>query len=138
MLDRSDPVHAEAEERLRTEIVAWLTTVSPEGQAQSSPVWFLWDGETFLVFSRPNQAKLVNIAANPRVSLHLRGTQTGDDIVIFEGRAEILGDEPRADGIPDYVAKYEGQIDEMGWTPSSFAADYSQAIRISPTRARVW
>ena len=46
MLDPSNPAHARADRRLRSEPVAWLTTVRADGQAQSTPVWFLWDGDT--------------------------------------------------------------------------------------------
>ena len=45
-----------------------------EGQPQSTPVWFWWDGDTFLVYSRPAAKKL----RQPRdptlvVALHLEG-----------------------------------------------------------------
>jgi PPOX class probable F420-dependent enzyme len=60
-----------AERRLREEEIAWLTTVRADGQPQSVPVWFLWDGETFLVYSQPGRQKLRNIATNPRLGLNL-------------------------------------------------------------------
>ncbi len=53
----------------------WLTTVRSDGQPQSVPVWFLWDGETFVVYSRPGQQKLKNIGSNARAySVALRVT----------------------------------------------------------------
>ncbi len=48
----------------------WLTTVHPDGQPQSVPLWFLWNGETFLVYSQPGSQKLRNIGRNPRVDLN--------------------------------------------------------------------
>ena len=51
MLDTTSEAGSRAEERLRNEEIAWLTTVRPDGQPQSVPVWFLWDGEGFLVYS---------------------------------------------------------------------------------------
>jgi predicted pyridoxine 5'-phosphate oxidase superfamily flavin-nucleotide-binding protein len=53
VLDPSRKGHAHAERRLRTEPVAWLTTVRADGQAQASPVWFLWDGDPFVLCSQP-------------------------------------------------------------------------------------
>ncbi len=38
-----------AEKRLREEEITRLTTVRDDGQPQSVPLWFLWDGETFLI-----------------------------------------------------------------------------------------
>jgi PPOX class probable F420-dependent enzyme len=74
VLDLSQEAHAHADRRLRSEQVAWLTTVRADGQPQSTPVWFLWDGETFLLYSQPGAQKVRNVTANPKVSLHL-----GDD-----------------------------------------------------------
>lgn len=127
-----------AEDRLRDHITIWLTTVTPEGQPQSTPVWFLWDGSTFLVYSRPYTPKLANIASNPKVAVHLDGDAAGNDVVTFEGTAEVLRGQPPADGVPAYAAKYRGPIRDLGWTPKSFAADYSVPIRITPTRDRIW
>jgi PPOX class probable F420-dependent enzyme len=137
-LDPDDLRNTPAESRLREEVVVWLTTVSPDGQPQSTPVWFLWDGQSFLVYSQAGKPKLRNIAANPRVGLHLRGSSTGDDIVIVEGDAQLASGEPPADRVPDYIEKYREHIEAYDWTPESFAADYSEPIRIRPTRVQSW
>jgi PPOX class probable F420-dependent enzyme len=137
-LDPSDPKHAHASERLSADLIAWLTTVDASGQPQSTPVWFWWDGSTFLVYSMDGAKKLKNIAANPRVSVHLEGNRVGGDNVIFEGTAEVVGDAPPATDVPEYVEKYGPRIESYGWTRESFAADYPHAVRITPTRARIW
>jgi PPOX class probable F420-dependent enzyme len=138
LLDADDPHAAEVDRRLREELVIWLTTVSPEGQPQSTPVWFLWDGESFLIFSQPGRPKLRNITENPRVGLHLRGDRSGDEVLIVEGRARRDPDSPRADRVPVYVEKYQDSIEALEWTPASFAADYSEPVRIVPERVRAW
>jgi PPOX class probable F420-dependent enzyme len=138
ILDLRDPKHIRAEERLGAELIIWITTVDRRGQPQSTPVWFLWDGETFLVYSRSGGRKLHNIMANPQVSLHLEGDGLGGDNVIVEGGAEILADAPSAKDVPDFMDKYLPRIELYGWTPESFAADYPHAIRITPTRVRIW
>jgi hypothetical protein len=43
---------------LDQENVGWLTTVSSEGQPQSSVVWFLRVGDDLLIYSQANAAKL--------------------------------------------------------------------------------
>ena len=136
MLDPSRQAHADR--RLRSEQVVWLTTVRADGQAPSSPVWFLWDGDTFLVYSRPGTPKVRNVTASPKVSLHLGDDGTGGDVVIFEGAAAVEPDTPRADRVDDYLAKYRAAIEDLGYEPGPFARTYSTAIRIRPTRARVW
>ena len=57
--------------RLESELIGWLTTVSPAGVPVPSPIWFLWDRESFLIYSQPDVPKLRNVAANPNVTLHL-------------------------------------------------------------------
>ena len=132
------PQGEKVNQRLREDLVIWLTTVSREGQPQSTPVWFLWDGESFLTYSQPDKPKLQNIADNPRVGLHLRGDSNGDDVLIVEGRAHRDAGFPKADQVPAYVEKYRRSIEELGWTPSSFAGDYSEPVRIVPERIRAW
>jgi PPOX class probable F420-dependent enzyme len=138
VLDPSNPAHARADRRLRSEPVAWLTTVRADGQAQSTPVWFLWDGDTFLLYSQPDAQKVRNVASNPKVSLHLSDDGAGDDVVTFEGAAAVEPETARADRVEAYLAKYQGAIAALGYEPGPFARTYSTAIRVRPTRARVW
>ncbi|MGH4011944.1 MAG: nitroreductase/quinone reductase family protein [Pseudonocardiaceae bacterium] len=62
----SDEARQHVEGRLRSNLMIWLTTVSPSGRPESVPVWFLRrDDETLLVYSQPGKPKLRNIRANP-------------------------------------------------------------------------
>ena len=136
MLDLGSAAGARADQRLRTEQILWLTTVRADGQPQASPVWFLWDGEALLVFSQPGAQKLRNLAANPRVAVHLDTDEAGEDVVTIEGTAAVDPDAPPSDQLEAYVAKYREGIRALGWTPAKLAKDYSMAIRILPVRAR--
>jgi PPOX class probable F420-dependent enzyme len=138
VLDPSKPAHARAAQRLRSERIVWLTTVRADGQAQSSPVWFLWDDGTFLVFSQPGAQKVRNLTANPKVALHLGDDGGGGDIVSVEGTAAVEPDSPRADRVEAYLAKYQEAIEALGYEPGPFARTYSTAIRVRPTRVRAW
>lgn len=126
------------EARLREAVVIWLTTVRPDGQPQTSPVWFLWDGKRFLIYSRPRSGKVPNIRGNPRVSINLDGDRDGGEIVTIEGTAQIDEQAPLADEVLDYVEKYREHIKRLGSEPAPFARAYSIPIRITPTRRRVY
>lgn len=137
VIDTSDPFGKVADRRLRKELIAWLTTTSADGTPQPNAVWFLWDGETLLMYSIPNQAKLKNIARNPRVSMHLDSSKRGDSIVIVTGTAAIDPNAPPIDENSDYVEKYGADIARLGLgTAEKMANEYSVAVRITPERLR--
>jgi len=98
----------------------------------------LWDGETFLIYSRPNTQKLRNISANPRVALHLDGDGHGGNIVVITGEARIARATPPADRVPAYAQKYEagGYFARIGTSPAGFAKSYSVPIRVTPIALR--
>ena len=137
MIDTSSPKWPHVEERLRTEVVLWLTTVRPDGQPQSSPVWFLWDGAAFLMYSMPSAGKVGNVRANPRVSVHLSDDGRGEDVATFDATAEITAD-PVKEHDAAYVQKYRQLIADLGYEVERFARAYATGIRIVPTRARMW
>jgi PPOX class probable F420-dependent enzyme len=123
------------EARLRGNLMAWLTTVRPDGQPVSVSVWFLLrDDGTILIYSQPGKAKLRNIAANPKVSVTLDVTDIGRDVVRIEGTAVAAGDEPAASEQPAYVTKYLERIGALFGSPERFAEQFSAALVITPTR----
>ena len=69
LLDLSKERDAHIEQRLRTDHVIWLVTVRPDGRPHAVAVWFLWDSDTILIFSKPNNQKIRNLQANPNVLL---------------------------------------------------------------------
>jgi len=130
-----DDRRAHVEGRLRANLMAWLTTVRPDGRPDSVPVWFLVsDDETILIYSQPGKVKLRNIGHNPRVALGLDVTDIGRDIIRIEGTAEHLPGFPKADEMPAYAAKYAERIGPLFGTASQFAAQYSEALIITPHR----
>jgi PPOX class probable F420-dependent enzyme len=138
MPDTTSEAGISADRQLREELIIWLTTVRPDGQPQSVPVWFLWDGETFLIYSQPGRQKLKNIGGAPRVGLHLNSNARGGDVVRIEGTAGVAQDVPPADGIGEYVKKYRESMTQIGFDPDGFARTYSVALRVAPDRWQVW
>jgi PPOX class probable F420-dependent enzyme len=128
---------ARADGWLRGEIMIWLTTVRSDGQPQSVPVWFLWDGETFLIYSQRGRQKLKNINGNARVGLHLNANERGGDAVRAEGTVEVVQDIPPANEVGEYLEKYRESIARIGFDPDGFARAYPIALRVTPDRWRV-
>jgi PPOX class probable F420-dependent enzyme len=142
-LDPSVAGAAHAEDRLRRDEMIWITTVRPDGQPQTSAVWFHWDGTDFLLVSQPRSPKIRNIEADPRVSLNLNGAGYGSDLVVVEGTAELVPDYasgpwPDQARIEAYYAKYERVVrDDLRSSTTEMAAAFSTALRITPTRWRI-
>ncbi|MFD0361165.1 TIGR03667 family PPOX class F420-dependent oxidoreductase [Nocardia sp. GCM10030253] len=125
------------EGRLRSNLMAWLTTVRPDGRPDSVPVWFLLrDDGTILIYSQPKKIKLRNISENPHVALGLDVTDIGRDIIRIEGTAAHVDDVPPADQHPQYAAKYAERIGAMFGTPQEFAEMFTEALIITPLRLR--
>lgn len=130
-----DDRRAHVEARLRTNLMAWLTTVNPTGRPDSVPVWFIiTDDQRILVYSQPGKAKLRNIDANPHIALGLDVTDIGRDIIRFEGTAVRAPQQPPADQVPGYVAKYTERIGAIFGTVENFAAAFPEAILVTPSR----
>ena len=128
-----------AAERLRGELVVWLTTVTATGQPQTSPVWFLWVDDEILVYSRADTPRPRNIRANPRVAATFDSDGDGGGVVSIEGEAHISRERALPSDVPPaYVEKYAAKLAANGWTMATMLADYPVEIRIRPTRIRAW
>jgi len=129
-------ISPELDARLRKEMVIWLTSVRADGTPQPAPVWFLWDGESFLIFSQPQARKVGNIRANPKVALNLNSDADGGAVAVLWGQARLEPGAPPAKEVAAYLAKYRQGIADIGMDPDSFSDGYSLTIRVVPTRVR--
>src|SRR5689334_25069866 len=130
MLDRTQPKGAHVDARLRAEPIIWLSTVRPDGRPHLVPVWFLWDGSAILIFSKPANQKIRNLRHSPHVVLALDTADEGEDVVLIEGRAELLDDPALLPTLPAYAEKYAALNARLGQTAESMAREYTQAIRV--------
>jgi PPOX class probable F420-dependent enzyme len=125
-------------EALDSALVGFLTTVTSDGQPQTSTVWFHRQGEDLIVYSRPDSPRMRNLEANHRVAFNLRADPSGSGVLSIEGQALVEPQLPPADSLPGYVEKYLEAIESLGYTPATFAAEYSSGIRIEVTRLRAF
>jgi PPOX class probable F420-dependent enzyme len=130
------PFGQRVERRLAEERIIWLTTVSADGAPHPRPVWFWWDGESFLIYSKPDTFKLGHIAANPNVALNFDGDGLGGDIIVITGEARLDPTALPAHQMPEYAAKYQSGFERIGLTPAQFATAYSVPLRVTPTALR--
>jgi general stress protein 26 len=65
----------------------WLCTTTSSGAPHAAPVWGVVTGQVLYLYSERRTVKARNLAADPRVVLHL---ESGEDVVIMRGTAQDL------------------------------------------------
>ena len=112
----------------------WLGTTTPSGAPHAAPDWGVVAGQTLYLYSERSTVKARNIAADPRVVVHL---ESGDDVVVVRGTAEDLGSPA---GVPEVVAalaaKYTAPGDRQYLPDADPAFDVVYAVR--PRSAMAW
>lgn len=137
----SDKTKLESKARrlIKKEYIIWLTTVDSSLTPQPRPVWFIWNNDSFLIFSQPEAYKIQHIKQNANVSLHFNTDETGDkNVIVYIGKAVIDANVPPAHEVPAYIKKYRKGILELNMTPEEFSKKYSSAIRVALTSLRGW
>jgi PPOX class probable F420-dependent enzyme len=138
-MDFNSKLGRKAKRLIKENFVIWLTTVDASLTPQPRPVWFVWDADTFLIFSQPDAHKVQQLIEHPGVSLNFNTDPTGDeDVVVFLGTAAIEPDAPPAHQVAAYIKKYRSGMKTLKMSPEEFSRSYSVVIRVTPTSLRGW
>ena len=107
----------------------WLCTVRPDGRPHAAPVWGVWADDALYFGTDPASRKGRNLAENPELVVHL---ESGDDVVILEGRVDIADDPATVRPLlATYAAKYSMELADMEALTSSL-------YRLRPRVAFAW
>jgi PPOX class probable F420-dependent enzyme len=80
---------------LQSKAFAHLATISSTtGEPQSSPMWFLWDGQHIKLTHTTNRKKYQNIIQDPRVSISITDIDNPYTYAEFRGVVETIEDDP--------------------------------------------
>ena len=138
MIDWNEKFARKVGRRLAKERVGWLVTVGSDLIPQPRPVWFLWDGETILLFSQAKARKIVHISKNPKVAFLLNTDEEGSHVVVLLGEAAVDPKSLPAYKVPAYIKKFRKGIADLDLTPEEFSREYPVAIRVKPASLRGW
>src|SRR5258706_10176702 len=142
MLDLTSKFGRFVKKHLKSEYFIWLTTVDSTGTPQPRPVWFIWENDTILIFSQARAHKVKHIRKNANVALNFNTEDKDGEkrLIIITGTAKVDKKALSANKIPAYIRKYKSGITNLNSsaTPEEFSAEYSVAIRITPTNLRGW
>lgn len=129
-------IKPEFAERIRASIFTWFTTVREDGMPQPTPVWFVPDGDDFIIYSTPQAQKVKNIEKNPNVAMSFAWDDEADSFFVVMGEARIDPSLPSPIKHSDYFTKYQQGITDIDMTPASFEQAFSTGIRVTPTHVR--
>jgi len=135
VLDRTSEFGSRADNLLRCNTIIWFTTVTPGGVPQPNPVWYYWNGQDIIIYSKPESRRIKNITHNPHVSLHLEGAGVmGDNVIVIIGLAEIKNEYKKIN--EGYRKKYSSYLQGIGTTWKDLKRSYSVEIKVVPTKIR--
>lgn len=113
----------------------WFTTVNDEGMPQPTPVWFIREGDAFVIYTTPDSKKVDNMRAHPEAALGV-ATEGAGSYFVLHGEAIADHTIPPANRNAAYMAKYTDGIAGIGMTPDSFAQRFSLPIRVTASHVR--
>lgn len=112
----------------------WLGSTTPSGAPHAAPVWGAVTDGTLYLYSERSTVKARNLAADPRVVIHL---ESSEDVLIVHGIAEDVG----APGqVPAVVAALSAKYDRPEDRPYLPAADpdFDVIYALRPRSALAW
>ena len=135
--DPSTPSGEKILRRLREELFIWLITVDATGTPHTLPLGFLWDEtqSNFLIYGASEEDRddrLRHLQQNPKVGLHFNLDLNGADSFILTGEAKVSLEDPPADQVSAWVAKYQTVFSKMELTIKQAAVVVPVALRVRP------
>ncbi|WP_369166660.1 pyridoxamine 5'-phosphate oxidase family protein [Streptomyces sp. R28] len=101
--------------RLEKEMDVWVATADTDGLPCLVPLWFVWDGESLWLATRPTTPTGRNLRDGGRARLALGDTL---DVVLIDGDAQVYA----AEEVPGAAA--EAFLAKTGWDPRADSLPY--------------
>jgi Pyridoxamine 5'-phosphate oxidase len=131
----------ELDEYLATERTCTLATITADGPHVTA-LWFVWDGESFWLYSITRSQRWADLQRDPRVAVLIEAGEEYFELRGAEimGRVEVVGEVPRTGEANDALVSPE----------SLFAAKYQDGattmfhdgrhawLRLTPTKIASW
>jgi PPOX class probable F420-dependent enzyme len=120
--------------------IASVATTFPDGTPHLTAVWFVFDGDSFLLAIPSSSVKAGNLRANANLAVMVDVRREGHELgVSVSGKAEILEGQAARDAISrvheKYLTRQALSDPQVGPLFSSFD---DMAVRLTPTRWITW
>ena len=77
---------------LESNALAHVATLGPRGEPQSTPVWFIWDGQRLKFSQTTSRQKYRNLRRDPRIAISLVDPQNPGRSLEIRGVAQLEED----------------------------------------------
>ena len=87
---------------------AHVATIGPDGEPQSNPVWFGWDGRHILISQVPGRQKLENLRRDPRIALSIMDFDNPQRYLEIRGVVVAIDDDDDYAFVDSLAKRYMG------------------------------
>jgi hypothetical protein len=94
---------------LESTAVAFVSTIGPRGEPQSTPLWFLWEAGTLRFSLVEGRQKLRNLRRDPRISVVVVDPADPTWYVELRGHIDVLTPDPGLELERAVAEKYTGR-----------------------------
>ena len=93
---------------LETNALIHVATIGPDGEPQSNPVWFDWDGENIKFSQTKTRQKYKNVERDPRIAISIVDPENPYRYLEIRGEVTEIEEDPDNDFINAMAKKYLG------------------------------
>ncbi|CAN5688459.1 PPOX class F420-dependent oxidoreductase [soil metagenome] len=93
---------------LETNALIHVATIGPDGEPQSNPVWFDWDGEYIKFSQTKTRQKYRNVERDPRIAVSIVDPENPYRYLEVRGEVTEVEEDPNNDFINAMAMKYLG------------------------------
>ncbi len=115
---------------LDSEALAHIATIGPNGEPESTPVWFGWDGTHVRFSVTKKRQKYRNLTRDPRIALSIVDPANPYRYLEIRGTVARIDEDPNLDFINSMAQKYLKQKKYPWHTPG----DERVVVVVEPQR----
>ncbi|MGC4108519.1 MAG: PPOX class F420-dependent oxidoreductase [Thermomicrobiales bacterium] len=94
---------------LTSKAVAFVSTIGPHGEPQTTPLWFLWRDDAVQISLVEGRQKLRNLRRDPRISVVIVDPAEPTRYLELRGHIDALTPDPDRSLERDVAVKYVGK-----------------------------